>query len=107
MHGLPGLRIGWLASRDPAFLGSVSRLKDYTTICPAAPSELLATMALRSQAAIISANRLRISRGKAALRDLVTRQAEHLHWSEPQVLASPHNWLEAGWRLAGGWLEAG
>ena len=38
--GLPGLRIGWLASQDEQFMARVGQLKDYTTICPAAPSEV-------------------------------------------------------------------
>lgn len=30
--GCPGLRIGWLATRDAAFLKRVLELKDYTTM---------------------------------------------------------------------------
>ena len=82
-HGLPGLRIGWLASQDAGFNATVARLKDYTTICPAAPSEVLATIALRSQPTIVGANRVRLARGRDALRAVVARQAEHLEWDEP------------------------
>ena len=39
-YGLPGLRIGWLACRDPIFLRAVGVLKDYSTICPPVPSEV-------------------------------------------------------------------
>lgn len=38
--GLPGLRIGWLATRDTALLDRVAELKDYTTICNSQPSEV-------------------------------------------------------------------
>ena len=38
---LPGLRLGWLASRDAARMARVAQPKDYTTICPAVPSEVL------------------------------------------------------------------
>ncbi len=41
-YGLPGLRIGWLVTRDSALREAVLRLKDYTTICSSAPSERLA-----------------------------------------------------------------
>lgn len=54
--GLPGLRIGWLASRDETLLGNCSRLKDYTTICSSAPSEILAIIALRAKERIIRRN---------------------------------------------------
>jgi aspartate/methionine/tyrosine aminotransferase len=38
--GLPGLRIGWLLCKDGSFLQEVAALKDYTTICSSAPSEV-------------------------------------------------------------------
>lgn len=46
-YGLAGLRIGWLAAHDEALLERVAAIKDYLTICNAAPSELLAAIALR------------------------------------------------------------
>lgn len=52
--GLPGLRIGWLASSNSDFFATVARLKDYTTICSSAPSEILALGALRAWNTIIS-----------------------------------------------------
>ena len=47
--GLAGLRVGWLATHDRDLLARVARLKDYTTICGAAPSEVLAVIALRAR----------------------------------------------------------
>ena len=44
---LPGLRIGWLACRDRELLARIAAIKDYTTICSSAPSEILALIALR------------------------------------------------------------
>ena len=46
-YGLPGLRIGWLATRDRALLARLETRKHYTSICSAGPSELIATAALR------------------------------------------------------------
>ena len=46
-YGLPGLRLGWLASRDSDALARIVSLKHYTTICSSAPSELLSALALR------------------------------------------------------------
>ena len=43
----PGLRLGWLASRDRDALQRIVDLKHYTTICSSAPSELLSALALR------------------------------------------------------------
>jgi aspartate/methionine/tyrosine aminotransferase len=56
-YGLPGLRIGWLASRDRQLLEILERRKHYTSICSAAPSEHLATVALRSAERILARNR--------------------------------------------------
>jgi aspartate/methionine/tyrosine aminotransferase len=56
-YGLPGLRIGWLACRDRALLQRLERRKHYTSICNAAPSELLAAIALRNGERIRERNR--------------------------------------------------
>jgi len=45
--GLPGLRIGWVSSHDSWLLNRIATLKDYTSICASAPSEILAIAALR------------------------------------------------------------
>jgi aspartate/methionine/tyrosine aminotransferase len=55
-YALPGLRIGWLCTRDRTHLSRLMTLKDYTTICSSAPSEVLALMALRAGEAILSRN---------------------------------------------------
>ena len=49
--GLPGLRIGWLVTRERALVEQFLAFKDYTTICSSAPSEVLSIMALRARAA--------------------------------------------------------
>jgi hypothetical protein len=46
-YGLPGLRLGWLVTRDADLRETIMRLKDYTTICSSAPSEVLTAVALR------------------------------------------------------------
>ena len=46
-HGLPGLRIGWLAGQDRALLEKIRRYKHYLSICCAAPAEQLAMVALK------------------------------------------------------------
>jgi aspartate/methionine/tyrosine aminotransferase len=55
-YGLPGLRIGWLATRNEAVLENVAILKEYTTICNSAPSEFLAGVALRNRDEILQRN---------------------------------------------------
>jgi aspartate/methionine/tyrosine aminotransferase len=54
--GLPGLRIGWLASRDRDLLRRAGEIKDYTTICSSAPSEVLAVVGLRAREWLVGRN---------------------------------------------------
>ena len=63
--GLAGLRVGWIATRDRALRARIAALKDYTTICIAAPSEILALIALGARDCDARrANALRSSRGE-------------------------------------------
>jgi aspartate/methionine/tyrosine aminotransferase len=59
--GLPGLRIGWIACRDRALLSRLERAKHYTSICNAAPSEVLARIALTARDQILARNRALIA----------------------------------------------
>ena len=81
--GLPGLRLGWLASRSPAVIQRVAQLKDYTTICPPAPSEVLGAVALRAQPALLERSRAIAAEGLAAARATVAKHPAALEWSEP------------------------
>jgi aspartate/methionine/tyrosine aminotransferase len=81
--GLPGLRIGWLATRDERLLESLSRLKDYTTICNAAPSEVLALMALRGREGILATQQQRLQRNMAVLESFFNTYAEDITWQRP------------------------
>ncbi len=55
--GLPGLRIGWIACRDRELRSRLERAKHYTTICNAAPSEVLARIAIKAREQILARNR--------------------------------------------------
>jgi aspartate/methionine/tyrosine aminotransferase len=81
--GLPGLRIGWLATRDAELLARVAAMKDYTTICAAGPSELLATVALRHTARLHEANRRRCAENAALLAAFVDRHADRFELVAP------------------------
>lgn len=55
-YGLPGLRIGWIATHNAEIRAQMAQLKDYTTICNSAPSEFLAALALRHRHKLIQRN---------------------------------------------------
>jgi aspartate/methionine/tyrosine aminotransferase len=54
--GLPGLRIGWLVTRDRELRDRLMRIKDYTTICSSAPGEVLARAGLEAAEQLIARN---------------------------------------------------
>lgn len=56
-YGLPGLRVGWIASRDREALTRLERAKHYTSISNAGPSEYLTVIALRNSDQILRRNR--------------------------------------------------
>ena len=76
---LPGLRIGWLACRNPEIRDRLIALKDYTTICSSAPSEILAIMALQNSNVILERNRA-IIRHNARLVDELIGIHKNLNW---------------------------
>lgn len=82
-YGLPGLRVGWLASRDRELLDRIERRKHYTSICNAAPSELLASIAIRHGSTLQSRCRDVI---RANIATAATFFADHQHlfeWAPP------------------------
>lgn len=83
--GLAGLRIGWVATHDQGLLERMKGLKDYTTICSSAPSEILALMALRTRAPILAANRERVVRNRETAAAFFGRHERTLAWIPPQA----------------------
>jgi len=84
-YGLPGLRIGWLATQNQSILEKVAVLKEYTTICNAAPSEFLAGVALRNRQVILDRN-LQIVQKNLALYDaFFEKHVELFLWWKPNA----------------------
>jgi aspartate/methionine/tyrosine aminotransferase len=82
---LPGLRIGWLATRNASLLDKVVRLKDYTTICSSAPSEVLAIIALRARDRVLGRSRGIVGANVAAARDFIASYADEIEWTPPRA----------------------
>ena len=82
-HGLPGLRIGWVASRDKEFMKRLSQLRDYTTMCNSAPSEILALMAIRNQEALFKRHRDRVHSHLERLTAFIAEHAGKLELARP------------------------
>lgn len=81
--GLAGLRIGWLAIKDRNLFNRIASLKDYTTICNSAPSEFLATIALRQKEKILQRNLHIIKSNLTLLEDFFALRQEFFKWNRP------------------------
>jgi len=81
---MPGLRIGWLATRDRAVLDRCARMKDYTTICSSAPSEVLALIGLRAREQVLARSREIVAANLATLDGFFERRADALRWVRPR-----------------------
>jgi aspartate/methionine/tyrosine aminotransferase len=82
-YGLPGLRIGWLACKDRALRLRFEHYKHFLSICNAAPSEVLAHIALKAREVILARNR-QIVRDNVAVLNAFFADYPHLFdWREP------------------------
>ncbi len=84
-YGLGGLRIGWLASHRQDILEEIAVLKEYTTICSAAPSEFLASVALRNRAIIFKKNLEIVQTNIVHLNTFFEKYANLFTWFAPNA----------------------
>ncbi len=85
VHGLPGLRSGWLVVRDESLRAELINWKFYTSICPPAPTEFLALAALKAQEQLIARSRSLIERNIRTADDFFGRWPELFTWRRPQA----------------------
>ncbi|HEY4216209.1 MAG TPA: aminotransferase class I/II-fold pyridoxal phosphate-dependent enzyme [Gemmatimonadaceae bacterium] len=83
--GLAGLRIGWLATRNASLRARFAALKDYTTICNSAPSEILALTALRAKATLLQRARTIIADNLTVLDEFFRNHADRVTWTSPRA----------------------
>ena len=83
-YGLPGLRIGWIASQDTSLLQKVERYKHYLSICNSAPSELLTLVALKARGAILARNHALLQENVMLLEQLFADFPGVVDWQRPQ-----------------------
>jgi aspartate/methionine/tyrosine aminotransferase len=81
---MAGLRIGWIASHDRDLLARVAGFKDYTTICSAAPSEILAIIGLRARDAVLQRSRSIIEANLQLLDRFFAERADTFSWVRPR-----------------------
>jgi aspartate/methionine/tyrosine aminotransferase len=84
-YALAGLRVGWLATRNRELLDAVSEVRDYTSLCSPAPSEVLGTIALRAAGALVERSRAIIAANLPLVDALMAEHAEKLDWVRPSA----------------------
>jgi len=89
--GLPGLRIGWIATADRALLDAARRVRMHENSFASAPSEYLAAIALRHSAGILARNRAIARDNLLAVAAFIDVHRDVLAWHAPRagVLAFP------------------
>ena len=84
-YGLPGLRIGWIATRNEEVRDRMAAAKDYTTICNAAPSEYLAALALRHRSRLAGRSLAIIKDNLAVVEAFLARHASRFSCVLPRA----------------------
>ncbi len=84
VYGLPGARLGWLVSKNRELLERAASIKHYTTICAAAPSELLALIVLRNAETVLDRARTVANANLALLDKFIARNAGLVEWCRPR-----------------------
>lgn len=82
--GMPGLRVGWLACQNTSLLHDIKRMKDYTSICNSAPSEILSLIALRNQDHVLTRNNRIVTHNLRLLETFFEQYDEQFQWVKPQ-----------------------
>jgi aspartate/methionine/tyrosine aminotransferase len=82
-YGLPGLRVGWIATHDRAALADLERAKHYTSISNAGPSEMLTVIALRNSDSILERNRQIVAANDELVAETLGAYRELFEYSSP------------------------
>ena len=82
-YGLPGLRVGWIASQDATVLDRMEKYKYYLSICNAGPSEVLALIAINARETILGRNRALAAENLKKLDRFFARHTDLFQWYAP------------------------
>jgi aspartate/methionine/tyrosine aminotransferase len=82
---MPGLRIGWLATRNAGVMEHYQTFRDYTTICNSAPAEVLGLIGLRSKEQILERNLKIIQKNITAAEQFFSTYPDLFTWMPPQA----------------------
>jgi aspartate/methionine/tyrosine aminotransferase len=99
-YGLPGVRLGWTLCRDAELNQRMQAAKDFTTICAAAPSEVLALIAVRAADRLIGRSLARVTCNLRLVDEFVARRPDVVRWVRPRAGSVGFPELVAGMPVA-------
>lgn len=82
-YGLPGLRIGWIASQDKDVLDRMEKMKHYLSICSSGPSERLSVIALKARDTLLARNNQIIDENLPKWDAFFVRHENLFEWRRP------------------------
>lgn len=82
-YGVPGLRSGWLAVRDPELRERLTVAKAHLVLSGSILDEALTAALLRRRAAVLAPRRRLLGRNLAVVADWCRREANRLQWVSP------------------------
>ena len=87
-YAMPGIRVGWLCTRNTEILDRMAKLKEYTTICGGTPNELLARIGLENGTEIIARNLGTYTRARNPHHSLISADASESLLVAAAILSS-------------------
>ena len=82
-YGLPGTRMGWLASKNRQLIEECAGYKDYTTYCNNAPGEILATIAMRNAPDLLQRNHKIVLENLGMAEAFFKKHRDLFQWIQP------------------------
>lgn len=82
-YGFPGLRIGWIMTKDRTLLQKMEGYKHYLSICNSAPAERLAIIALKARDRILDQNRRLVNTNAEKLTVFFDEFPNRFDWYRP------------------------
>lgn len=83
--GLPGLRFGWLVTRDARAYKTLYEMKTYTTMCSTQAGEYLGLMAVRAMPQLVAKNLRIVEKNLQVAKQFFNKWQDRFEWIKPMA----------------------